>query len=484
MESYNAYIARKQLGDVDEMIDNIPQPTMFGGKRFRQFVLPGNNDYTYPSSLAVEGSAGNTMADEYVKREPLGSDPSTWTPKHLQGGAVMDYVKPVFDYASPIIQNAIKEAVVKAMQGKLCPKNGSGMSGGFGWGDIAGPLQDIGREIAPIAKDVAVDMIKDSLKGKGRRGRPKKGGDLFDDMAKPFNAGYNFGYNTLGPAIFGSGHKKHSKKGGFGWGDIAGPIQDIGREIAPIAKDVAVDMIKDSLKGKGRRGRPKKGGFGWGDIAGPLKDIGRELAPVAKEVAVDMIKDTIKGKGRRGRPKKGGDIIGPWLKKQMESISEPYEKIVGINPFNAGYDFGYNYLGPAIDKHLSNKKGKGHSKKGGFGWGDIESGFHAVDNITRPIAKELLPIAVKAAMGAGRRGRPKKGGAVYPNPAYAQHAKYPAYPPNMNRNMLYHTQDVVKGAGRKTRKPSARNEIVKKVMREKGLSLPQASKFVKEHGLY
>jgi hypothetical protein len=31
---------------------------------------------------------------------------------------------------------------------------------------------------------------------------------------------------------------------------------------------------------------------------------------------------------------------------------------------------------------------------------------------------------------------------------------------------------------------SARAEIVKKVMKEKGLSLPQASKYVKENGLY
>jgi len=38
--------------------------------------------------------------------------------------------------------------------------------------------------------------------------------------------------------------------------------------------------------------------------------------------------------------------------------------------------------------------------------------------------------------------------------------------------------------GRKTRAPSARGEIVKKVMREHGLSLPQASKYVKENGLY
>lgn len=34
------------------------------------------------------------------------------------------------------------------------------------------------------------------------------------------------------------------------------------------------------------------------------------------------------------------------------------------------------------------------------------------------------------------------------------------------------------------RKPSARGAIVKKVMREKGLTLPQASKYVKENGLY
>jgi len=34
------------------------------------------------------------------------------------------------------------------------------------------------------------------------------------------------------------------------------------------------------------------------------------------------------------------------------------------------------------------------------------------------------------------------------------------------------------------RKPSARGAIVKKVMAEQGLSLPQASKYVKENGLY
>jgi hypothetical protein len=40
------------------------------------------------------------------------------------------------------------------------------------------------------------------------------------------------------------------------------------------------------------------------------------------------------------------------------------------------------------------------------------------------------------------------------------------------------------GEGKGKKAPSARNLIVKKIMKEKGLSLPQASKYVKEHGLY
>jgi hypothetical protein len=42
----------------------------------------------------------------------------------------------------------------------------------------------------------------------------------------------------------------------------------------------------------------------------------------------------------------------------------------------------------------------------------------------------------------------------------------------------------VGGRRKSGRKPSKRGEIVKKVMRERGLSLPQASKYVKEKGLY
>ena len=39
-------------------------------------------------------------------------------------------------------------------------------------------------------------------------------------------------------------------------------------------------------------------------------------------------------------------------------------------------------------------------------------------------------------------------------------------------------------AGAAPRRPNPRNEIVKQIMKEQGLSLPHASKFVKDHGLY
>ena len=51
---------------------------------------------------------------------------------------------------------------------------------------------------------------------------------------------------------------------------------------------------------------------------------------------------------------------------------------------------------------------------------------------------------------------------------------------------MTHIVPVSMGGRRKVggRAPSARGAIVKEVMAKHGLSLPQASKYVKEHGLY
>jgi hypothetical protein len=49
------------------------------------------------------------------------------------------------------------------------------------------------------------------------------------------------------------------------------------------------------------------------------------------------------------------------------------------------------------------------------------------------------------------------------------------------RNDTMGLENTVRQGGKK---PSARGAIVKRIMKEKNLSLPMASKYVKEHGLY
>jgi len=95
-------------------------------------------------------------------------------------------------------------------------------------------------------------------------------------------------------------------------------------------------------------------------------------------------------------------------------------------------------------------------------------------------------MAVPEMAAAGRRRPKRKGGAelYYPPPAGGRKPKRKggAMDGEIPSGLSADTARRV-GLGKK-RAPSARGAIVSKVMREKGLSLPQASKYVKEHNLY
>jgi hypothetical protein len=56
--------------------------------------------------------------------------------------------------------------------------------------------------------------------------------------------------------------------------------------------------------------------------------------------------------------------------------------------------------------------------------------------------------------------------------------------PNVAAQNIVNQAKLVHGSAKSRRAPSARGEIVKRVMREQGLNLPAASKYVKDHGLY
>jgi len=58
-------------------------------------------------------------------------------------------------------------------------------------------------------------------------------------------------------------------------------------------------------------------------------------------------------------------------------------------------------------------------------------------------------------------------------------------PPSVQRRLTTKADmPAAYSAGAKPTQTNARNEIVRRIMREKSLSLPLASKYVKQHGLY
>jgi hypothetical protein len=93
MEDYNRMISSRILGNVDGMIDTLPQPTMFGGKRQRDFVLPASTEYDYPATLSVghlntsgmPRTLGGSFWTDFGEKEYLDEDNDEY---QLEGGAV------------------------------------------------------------------------------------------------------------------------------------------------------------------------------------------------------------------------------------------------------------------------------------------------------------------------------------------------------------------------------------------------------------
>jgi hypothetical protein len=123
-------------------------------------------------------------------------------------------------------------------------------------------------------------------------------------------------------------------------------------------------------------------------------------------------------------------------------------------------------MGLHLGKHI-------HSLHGAGFFDDFVKGIGSAVSTIAPIAMKVLPMLAA--------GKPRRGG--------ASNSDTGAY---QGEGML--GQDghgVLKTGGRRKRAPAGpedgrrkRAEIVRKVMREHGLKMIEASKFVKEHGLY
>lgn len=215
--------------------------------------------------------------------------------------------------------------------------------------------------------------------------------------------------------------------------------KSVGHLAGDVAKDVGSTMVKDALytapllllggaegqaeAPKRGRGRPRKTG---GNLKSVAKKVGRAVKKVAKSKAV----------------KKGAKALG----KELKDIVEPSAKRV-------------------------KQAGKERLKQ------EVEGAVKKVEDKAMDIVQKLEK---KPMEGAGKRGRgrPKK---------------------DLVRSAIDDIEDlgyIIKsksksgagvpsgGAVKKVDGRKKRAEIVKKVMREKGLKMTDASKYVKQHGLY
>ena len=286
-------------------------------------------------------------------------------------------------------------------------------------------------------------------------------------------------------------------------------LGSVAKTVAPVAKPIfgaLTDRAVQGIEGAGirRRGRPRKnavynddmegGKHGtWNNFRNFEKVLGRvakTVAPVAKPIfgaLTDRAVQEIQGAGRRprGRPKKmiqqyeenpdeySGGKHGTW------NNFRNFEKVLGSVAKTVA-PVAKPIFGALTDRAVQEIQGSGRGGKHGT-WNNFrnfEKVLGSVAKTVAPVAKPILGAltdrAVQEIQGSGRRprGRPKGGALISYHPNEFQDY---SYPPSLMKVQK-------KGSGIK--RPNPRGEIVKKVMKQHGLSLSQASSYVKQHNLY
>jgi len=233
-------------------------------------------------------------------------------------------------------------------------------------------------------------------------------------------------------------------------------LGDFGHDVAHVAKDVAPDIIRSMMKsGKGyRQGQcsKRRGGSNNGDqiasvvktllpFAPLLMGLGRPM-PKSKQDVVDALKDL--GAKKSHTLKK--------LKEIAMSGGYSFNDFVG-DVAHVGKDVAPDLIRMAMASGAGRKKKA--SNKGGINLKDVlDSAVPSIANL------------VKSADPAITDGVRKMVSKVSSKPAVMK---------------ALSTAKSAVGAGRGR---SARTAIVKKVMKDRGVSMIQASKIVKSEGLY
>ena len=262
------------------------------------------------------------------------------------------------------------------------------------------------------------------------------------------------------PLLLGLGKGKKAMKGGYSFNDFIGDVAGVGKDVAP-------DLIRAYMKG----------GYSFNDFIGDVAHVGKEVAP-------DLIRSYMSGSGRT--KKRGGAVSKDQLVNLFQTYGMPFlqnaSKSSLLGQLRGGYSFN-DFLGdvasvgkevaPDIIRALGAGR-KRVSKKavGGLSLSDV------IDT-AKGVGRKSISAITEEAKGVGKQAL-----STIKAEAMKQAPAVKAFAINQAKNLAPQAIDAVKravgaGGGR-----AKRAEIVKKVMREKGLSMIQASSYVKQHGLY
>jgi len=151
MQEYNNGIAHTVLANIHKSIERTAQPTMFGGDRPRKHPKAGLVSYDYPATLAV----GSATRQPDLLGAGFWKDFGHGFKQGLVGSATV---------AAPIVGELAKDAAASYLRGGVARKRGGKYSVGKFFKDAGDVLHPIYKEVAPVAKDVAVSVAKDAIK--------------------------------------------------------------------------------------------------------------------------------------------------------------------------------------------------------------------------------------------------------------------------------------------------------------------------------
>lgn len=373
MEDYNRLISSRVLDSYEDMIDTVPQPQMFGGKRMRKYVLPGSTEYDYPGTLSVgrmDGMKPATLAGDFWRDFGDGFPTGSLQPPIPQApvGGKFSLSKSFKSANKALKSNPVSRTLVKTLAPEL-----AGRAAEYGIGALTGE-PSLGKVAATGAKSATQAGLKQQGYGRARGGKFRIG-KAFKDVNKTLKS------SPVSRAV----------------------VSSVAPELAGMAAQYGVTGMTDS----------------------PM--LGKLASTGAKSATKSGLKQ--EGYGRRG----------------------------GVMIRNDPSQFHSSVYPPALASYTAGKDAYGRGRKGG----------------SMKLFREL-------GLLKGIEGAPKA-----PKTAPA-----PAQPHPITTSKLYRGIFGA-GSGAEMKLPksahkryTARGAIVAEVMKKHGMSLPEASRFVKEKGLY